>query len=196
MITLLNMALTKTERNKMKNITTLANQVIDWAEQRDLLTKNSDPQFLKILEEFGEWAKATLKNWDDEIKDGLGDTLVTVIIYCAQNGKIDTLLDSLSNSKFNEIDNSKEFDIYKNACSVIYNLSSIFHSQGTPQPFLFNLLSSLNVIANVQGFTLYECLQAAYDEIKHRTGRTVNGTFIKSADLAKDNWGVPVEGDK
>ena len=34
-----------------------------------------------------------------------------------------------------------------------------------------------------QGWTLEECLQYAYDEIKNRKGKTINGTFVKDSDL-------------
>jgi NTP pyrophosphatase (non-canonical NTP hydrolase) len=33
--------------------------------------------------------------------------------------------------------------------------------------------------AKMQGFTLEECLQSAYDVIKKRTGKMVNGQFVK-----------------
>ena len=37
----------------------------------------------------------------------------------------------------------------------------------------------LIILANQLGFDIDECLEAAYDEIKNRTGRTENGNFIK-----------------
>ncbi|TJY13972.1 hypothetical protein FCF12_11000, partial [Staphylococcus chromogenes] len=42
---------------------------------------------------------------------------------------------------------------------------------------------TLIILAQQHGWTLEECLQYAYDEIKDRTGETRNGTFIKSDDL-------------
>jgi NTP pyrophosphatase (non-canonical NTP hydrolase) len=33
--------------------------------------------------------------------------------------------------------------------------------------------------AKMQGYTLEECLQSAYDVIKNRTGKMVNGQFVK-----------------
>ena len=37
----------------------------------------------------------------------------------------------------------------------------------------------LIILANQLGFDIDECLKSAYDEIKNRTGKTVNGNFIK-----------------
>ena len=37
----------------------------------------------------------------------------------------------------------------------------------------------LIILAEQLGFDLDECLKSAYNEIKNRTGKTINGTFIK-----------------
>jgi len=71
---------------------------------------------LKVMEEVGETAGALAKNNTAELKDGIGDSFVTLIILAKQ-------------------------------C----------------------------------GFSAEECLQAAYDVIKNRTGKTVNGVFVKDA---------------
>lgn len=38
-------------------------------------------------------------------------------------------------------------------------------------------------IAERNGLTLEHCLQVAYDDIKDRKGRMINGSFVKEADL-------------
>ena len=40
-------------------------------------------------------------------------------------------------------------------------------------------LVTIIIGAELAGFTLTECLQHAYDEIKGRTGKMVDGTFVK-----------------
>lgn len=42
---------------------------------------------------------------------------------------------------------------------------------------------TLIILAKQQGMDLEDCLQTAYDVIKGRTGKTVDGLFIKSSDL-------------
>lgn len=37
----------------------------------------------------------------------------------------------------------------------------------------------LNILSEQLGFDLDECLKSAYEEIKNRKGKTINGTFIK-----------------
>lgn len=58
-----------------------------WALDRKIIT-NSTPQaqLLKTLSELGELADATLKNDRPGIEDGLGDVLVTLIIYARLQG--------------------------------------------------------------------------------------------------------------
>ncbi|MEB7365421.1 MazG-like family protein [Staphylococcus borealis] len=96
----------------------LVKQVEQWSIDKDLHKGNPDRQALKFYEEAGEVASALSRGQMDALKDGIGDTVVTLIILAQQHG-----------------------------------------------------------------MTLQECLQYAYDEIKGRTGKTVNGTFIKQSDL-------------
>ena len=41
----------------------------------------------------------------------------------------------------------------------------------------------LTILSQQLGFTIEECIEIAYDEIKDRRGKMVNGVFIKSDDL-------------
>jgi NTP pyrophosphatase (non-canonical NTP hydrolase) len=65
----------------------LINNVIQWAEDKNLLKKeNSFQQFTKVVEETGEIASALAKNQPENLIDAIGDTWVTLIILAAQNG--------------------------------------------------------------------------------------------------------------
>lgn len=96
----------------------LVAQVEAWSVDKNLHNGNPDRQALKFYEEAGEIAAALSRGQMDALKDGIGDTVVTLIILAQQ-----------------------------------------------------------------QGWTLEECLQYAYDEIKNRKGKTINGTFVKDSDL-------------
>ena len=45
---------------------------------------------------------------------------------------------------------------------------------------------TLTIQARMHGWTLEDCLQAAYEEIKNRTGRMVDGAFVKDAGRAAE----------
>lgn len=46
-----------------------------------------------------------------------------------------------------------------------------------------DVVVTLIILAQQNGLTLEECTQAAYDEIKGRTGKMIDGVFVKSSDL-------------
>jgi len=55
-------------------------QVREWAEARGLYAKGDvKTQFVKLMEEAGEVARAVIKNDDKEFKDGLGDMVVVLV---------------------------------------------------------------------------------------------------------------------
>ena len=99
----------------MQTFDTLIENVVSWAADKDILKpENASKQMLKVMEEVGETAGALAKNKREELKDGIGDAFVTLIILAKQVGMEPT-----------------------------------------------------------------DCLEAAWNEIKNRTGKTVNGVFVK-----------------
>ena len=46
-----------------------------------------------------------------------------------------------------------------------------------------DVVVTLIILAQQNGMTLDECLSCAYDEIKGRTGKMIDGVFVKSEDL-------------
>jgi NTP pyrophosphatase (non-canonical NTP hydrolase) len=89
-----------------------------WAKDRGIYDKgNSHTQYVKLIEEAGELAKALLKKDKPEIVDAIGDMVV-----------------------------------------VLTNL------------------------AHQEGFAIESCIDSAYDVINKRTGKMINGTFVKDAD--------------
>lgn len=69
----------------MLNLTTLQNNILHWAEERNLI-EGSTPthQFVKLSEEFGELSSGFAKNNHDVVKDSIGDCAVVAIIMLGQ----------------------------------------------------------------------------------------------------------------
>lgn len=44
----------------------------------------------------------------------------------------------------------------------------------------------LTIMSQQLGFTIEECIDVAYDEIKDRRGKMVDGVFVKESDLKED----------
>ena len=109
--------------DRLGNMTfeSLQDAIIQWGYARNIIsTKNTHKQFMKVTEELGELAEGINKDNQGQIKDSLGDILVTLIIL------------------------SKDLDV-----------------------------------------DLLDCLKGAYGVIKDRTGKTINGVFVKETDLHK-----------
>jgi NTP pyrophosphatase (non-canonical NTP hydrolase) len=65
----------------MRDYRELESQIIDWAKDKDIFDKGTPiKQAFKTLEEVGELINAVSTNNHLEIKDALGDILVTIII--------------------------------------------------------------------------------------------------------------------
>jgi len=89
----------------MITFTELEIKVRNWAIEKGIdKPENAPKQMLKVMEEVGETAGALLKGKEDEIKDGIGDSFVTLIILCQQLGYSPTECLQLA---YNEIENRK-----------------------------------------------------------------------------------------
>ena len=64
----------------------LVNQVEQWSKDKNLHNGNPDRQALKFYEEAGEVGAALSRNKVEDLKDGIGDTVVTLIILAQQHG--------------------------------------------------------------------------------------------------------------
>ena len=168
----------------MADLKQLVSNIEQWAEARNLI-KGSTPekQFIKLMEEFGELCSGVSKNKIDVVKDSIGDCFVVMVI-----------LNKQTNSKFDFIPlayalHGRE-EIYTWIEKITKKFASIsekINYTGKHNRFLCYdfgyALFCLMMIAQVFGFCLQECVQAAWDEIKDRKGRMIDGVFVKEEDL-------------
>lgn len=75
----------KIERIRENSMNNLIKQVEQWSIDKGLDKGNSFTQYAKSSEEMGEVAAALCRNDVDELKDGIGDVVVTLIILAQQN---------------------------------------------------------------------------------------------------------------
>lgn len=75
----------KIERIRENSMNNLIKQVEQWSIDKGLDKGNSFTQYAKSSEEMGEVAAALCRNDIDELKDGIGDVVVTLIILAQQN---------------------------------------------------------------------------------------------------------------
>ena len=73
---------------------------------------------------------------------------------------------------------------YKQAQKTLEECGELLHSIGKNdkegcQDDLGDILVTIIIQAEMQGFKLTDCLEAAYNVISKRNGKMINGTFLK-----------------
>ncbi|MDQ8689200.1 MazG-like family protein, partial [Enterococcus sp. IsoGale005] len=75
-----------------------------WAREKNLDIAEPEKQMLKVVEEVGEVAAALARNNKNDLRDGIGDVVVTLVILAMQN---DMDLYECLNQAYNEIKDRK-----------------------------------------------------------------------------------------
>lgn len=157
-------------------------KVKQWFIDRDLENGGRlDKQSLKLSEEFGELCAGYLKKNEQLTKDSIGDCAV-VIVGLALLIKED-VQEIFEKASF--IENEDVMDSLK---WLNDNISSFQLNQDLIDKKMcrYNLAHSigyLKSISNALGYDFEECFELAYNEIKDRKGRWIDGTFVKEEDL-------------
>ena len=167
----------------MKTIQELVPLIQEWAKERGIFDKSTPfEQLLKTHEEVGELIKACYDNDKPAIQDAIGDTMICLINYCKF-----IELDVINGIK-QAVELSSELEIILLVMGVYSSLGKLisinmWEKDGelseTSGIIVFSIIYYLNNIARLENTTLEECLNLAYNEIKYRTGKMINGNFIK-----------------
>lgn len=155
-----------------------------WAKEREIYVQLTPfDELLKTHEEVGELIKACYDNDKPAIQDAIGDVMVTMINYCyfIELDAIEYIKQAVDLS----VTGYYTISYVMNAHNALGRLISLYvwnEGKEISKPSglrVFSILHYLNGIAHLEGTTLEECLNIAYNEIKNRKGRIVNGKFIK-----------------
>ncbi len=159
----------------------LIKRVYKWATDRDLINyEGLQAQCDYVIKESVELLEAIDKSDEDEIMDGIGDTFVTILNahWCSEANYFDSkpwdcstgsLEHSIIRGRY-----SKSIDPHKSIRALINHFSSA-NCWVNVEPNL----RAISEIAMNYGFDPVDCFQHAIKEIEDRTGKTVNGVFIK-----------------
>ena len=154
----------------------LIKQVEQWSKDRNLHTADPNKQRLKLWEEFGELNASIARDDREGAIDAIGDMLVVMIIYKQQLG-----YDS-NNVFYPRKDNVDLFSRLDDTSLIDCMGRGISDSQSCIEG-LRMVTENLTVLAYRLNTNLEECLAAAYDVIKDRKGKMINGVFVKESDL-------------
>ena len=154
----------------------LIKKVEQWSIERNLNTADPNKQRLKLWEEFGELNAAIARDNRKDAIDAIGDMLVVMIIYKQQLGYGSNYVFKPKQDNLDFIGRLEDIDLIDCIGHGIYDSGSYIEGLGM-------VVDNLTVLAYRLSTNLEECLAAAYDEIKDRRGKMVNGVFVKESDL-------------
>lgn len=154
--------------------------VKQWFIDRDLENGGRlDKQSLKLSEEFGELCAGYLKKNEKLTKDSIGDCAV-VIVGLALLIKVD--VQEIFQTSGNDRDVMTCF-VFLNQNISEFQLSQDFCDKGILELYLSRTIYWLKSLSTALGYDFEECCELAYQEIKDRKGRWIDGTFVKEEDL-------------
>lgn len=150
-----------------------------WAHDRNLIVGSSpDKQILKTFSEVGELAGNIIDR--KNVADDIGDIGVTLVILAKQLGH-----EIPKPIAYKYI--AEEDEVCALALVREIGLLSDLIAKRKPAGEVFQKVASawehLQYVAHAMDYEFGMCLDFAYDEIKDRKGRMVDGVFVKEADL-------------
>lgn len=158
--------------------------VKQWFIDRDLENGGRlDKQSLKLSEEFGELCAGYLKKNEQLTKDSIGDCAVVIVgLGLLVKADVHKIFDGVFSDEYYVI----ECLVFLNRAISNIQLSNEFTNKDM---YIINLTRSiywLKSISNILGYDFEECFELAYQEIKDRKGRWIDGTFVKEEDLPNE----------
>jgi NTP pyrophosphatase (non-canonical NTP hydrolase) len=139
--------------------TQLEHAVIEWAAAKGL--NRPEKQYYKLVDELGELSGALLEESPEKIKDEACDVLVvTTVLHHLLGGTFPDLF----------VKTNYEFEM----SMLVYAISNI-QTHTNSRDWIWNQIARL--LGGQEEAEL--ALQAAYEKIIKRTGKTINGTFVK-----------------
>ncbi len=174
-----------------QKIGSLIQDVISWGENKGICKpENARNQLLKILEEKAEISEHELSGSLADLIDSVGDFLVTNILYFHIKGFDIQYVIEQSQNGFKPMAWEVKQDRAKTCiCIMDKHLGKIASCELKGKKnyyFTTHLelsLRALYVFCEIKGINVNYALSEALDVISKRSGKMVNGSFIKEEDL-------------
>lgn len=173
----------------------LIENVKNWSAAKGLDKADPLKQMQKLNEEWGELNQGKAKGNTAQITDSIGDVLVVLTILAQQMrfDDIDNLVNPHVNgvARFYERYLSTDLLLLHGSVSIGSMASSLLdmiHNPGATRGgairfAIYDLTGVLLKLAINEGTTIDACFETAWNEIKNRTGKIVDGVFVKDDDL-------------
>lgn len=161
----------------------LIENVVQWGVVRGLDKVGHLAQAKYTLKETAELLDAYADQDIEKINDAIGDILVTLIVGASNDKNAifmfkNEILNSNPQFSCNTLTSRSINNLVMQVTSLMFNKTFLAHEYWLCSHSLNRMLHVVNREFN-QALSLKDCLQLAYDEIKDRTGKLVDGQFIK-----------------
>ena len=162
----------------------LIKNIEQWFIDRGLDKADPNKQLLKFIEETGELASGLARDDKDLIADSIGDMAVVLIGLSKQVGVSDI-----------EIRKPDTYagDLGQEICFITDLVSRVVKDYEADDDdyikleccdILGRIEQLANKVSDYDSVNYFEyCLSSAYNEIKDRKGKLINGVFVKEEDL-------------
>lgn len=167
--------------DKIEELTELTRK---WFLGRDITQGDIFKQTLKLFEEMGELCAGYAKQKEQLTKDSVGDCAVVVVglAMMIELDPVEIMIKAVEARKGNikecfelMIDNASEFQFSR---KLEVKINAKFN--------LLRIVSYLKAIAHKLGYDFVDCFEVAYNEIKDRKGKWIDGSFVKEEDLPNE----------
>lgn len=174
------------------NLNAYRELILGWARDRNLIEGSTpEKQLDKLFEEVGEYAGSSARHTVPEkreemlvkMQDGLGDVFVVVCIMAEQMG---IPLDFDEMEEYTEEGRNGVMYLTMGCLAGLVesqHQNLIDESQMDHSEHFYFAVATAAAVAKRNGFDFMACIEMAWNEIKDRKGRMVDGVFVKEADL-------------
>ena len=171
------------------DINQLNAHIIDWAKERELDIKGTvEAQAIKTVEELSELIKAICKDNKEDIIDSIGDVYVTLVIgnmldeNYNMNGLEQLFKVYFDNKGIKECKKLDKKYKLKKLGEFIPVVLDYHYSPVVVRDLTYELVKT----AYSYGLDFTECVESAYNTIKDRKGKLIDGCFYKTEDLKNE----------
>lgn len=160
----------------------LVEKTEQWFIDRGIDKAEPSKQMLKLYEEYGELCGGIMQDDRCVVEDSIGDMMVVITGLSMQIGVKNPVTNS-PNGEYRPEQLVMEMNEFIGMLSAsIAKDKPLEHKED----FLSMVMITLTRLAETMSVSQCKCLELAYNEIKDRKGKLINGVFIKEEDLHED----------
>ena len=165
---------------KDMNLEELTNKIIEWGAEKGIYENSTyQHQLNKTLEEITELHKAIIGNNVDKIKDAIGDIYVTLVMA----GQFDKRASkAIKEAFYADVDIVESTSLFEFSFLLLSVSSAIDPTQTQARVRRLQFIGMINRLNRISGkynLDLKGCVEHAYNVISKRTGKMIDGQFVK-----------------